>query len=127
MTYDVGDLHGVWANLDDDSLLELEEDGDFKLTSAGDGPVAVSRRVNAVSGVSGKWTLEDGEFKITINLRSMRLSSPSWFMAISVAVFSFLLRFAKEREMIYGKITHLTGTDLWIENSQGIVNKFQKE
>ena len=32
-----------------------------------------------------------------------------------------------EREIVYGEITHLTGTDLWIENPQGEVTKFQKK
>ena len=39
MTYDVRDLYGVWVNLDDNSLLELEEGGDFRLTHADDSPV----------------------------------------------------------------------------------------
>lgn len=126
MTYNVNDLHGVWENLDDDSLLTLEENGDFKLTPGDDGSVTADQRINVSNGISGKWTVEDGEIKLRIDLRSMRLSSPSRFAAIGAAIFTFLLRSAGEREIVIGKLTHLTGTDLWIEKSQGIVTKFRK-
>ena len=127
MTYDVRDLYGVWVNLDDNSLLELEEGGDFRLTHADDSPVVVEQRINAVNGISGKWTADDGELRLSINLRSMTLSSPSRVMAIGAAMLSFLLRFVKDREVNIGKITHLTGTDLWAEGSQRKITKFRKK
>jgi len=126
MTYDVKDLHGVWVNLDDDSLLRLEEGGDFKLTPSDDSSVTVARGINVI-GISGRWAVEDGKFKLSVDLRSMRLSSTSRLMAIGAAIFSILLRLVKERKIVYGEITRLTGTDLWIENSQGNITKFQKK
>ena len=127
MTYDVRDLHGVWINLDDDSLLKLAEDGNFKLTSPDNGPEAADRWTDMGNSISGKWAIEGGQFKLSADPRSMRFSPTSRFMAIGLAIFSFLSRFVKEKEIVNGKITRLTATDLWIEDSQGEVAKFQKK
>ena len=127
MAYDVRDLHGAWTNIDDDSLLKLEEDGNFKLTPPDDSPETADRWSDMVNSISGKWTIEDGKFKLSVDLRSMRFSPHSRFMAIGLAIFSFLLRFVKEKEIVNGKIMQLTATDLWIEDSQGGVTKFQKK
>ena len=127
MTYAERDLYGIWENLDDDSLLMLEGDGDFKLTPAGDDLVEVNRWINVVGGTSGKWTIEDGKLKLSVDFRSLKLSSPYRFIAIGFAMLSFLLRFLKDSEIVCDEITHLTGADLWIENPQGKVTKFKKK
>jgi hypothetical protein len=126
MTYDVRDLPGVWVSADDGSLLALEEGGDFRLTSAGDSPVTAGQRVN-VASLGGKWTVADGQLRLTADLRSVKFSSPSRLKAIGLAMTSFLLRFARQKEIVDGRITHLTGTDLWVEDAQGEVAKFQKQ
>ncbi len=127
MTYDVRDLHGVWVNLDDNSLLKLEEDGNFKITPSDDSPETAGRWVNMINSMSGKWAIEDDKIKLSVDPRSMKFSPPSRFMAIELAIFSFLLRFVKEKEIVNGKITQLTATDLWIEDPRGEVTKLQKK
>jgi hypothetical protein len=77
MTYDVGNLHGAWENLDDDSMLELDAGGDFRLTPASDSSVSGDQWVNVVGDISGKWKVDDSKLKLSVDLRSVRLSSSS--------------------------------------------------
>ncbi len=127
MTYDAGNLHGAWENLDDDSVLKLEAGGDFRLTPGDDGVVSDDRSVFAVGDMSGKWEVSDSRLKISVAPRSVRLSSSSWWKRLGLTVFTFLLRFTHARDMFDDKITRLTDTDLWLESPNGIVTKFRKK
>ena len=127
MTYDAGNLHGAWESLDDDSLLKLEAGGDFRITPGDDGVVSDDPSVFAVGDISGKWKVNDGKLKISVDPRSVRLSSSSRLKRFGLTVFSFLLRFTRARDMFDDKIVRLTDTDLWLEGSNGIVTKFRKK
>jgi hypothetical protein len=127
MTYDAGNLHGAWESLDDDSLLKLDAGGDFRLTPGDDGVVSDDRSVFAVGDMSGKWEVNDSKLKISVDPRSVRLSSSSRLKRLGLTVFSFLLRFTHARDMFDDKIIRLTDTDLWLESPNGIVTKFRKK
>lgn len=127
MTYDTGNLHGAWENLDDDSILKLDAGGDFRLTPGDDGPVSDDESVKLVGDISGKWEINDSRLKISVDPRSVRLSSPSRLKQFGLTVFSFLLRFTHARDVFDDKIIRLTDTDLWLERSNGIVTKFRKK
>lgn len=127
MTYDAGNLHGAWENLDDDSILRLEADGDFRLTPGSDSPVSDDPSVSLVGDISGKWEVNDSRLKLSVDPRSVRLTSPSRLKRLGLAVFSFLLRFTHARDMFDDKITRLTDTDLWLESPNGKVTKFRKK
>ena len=55
MTYDAGNLHGAWENLDEDSVLTLNAGGDFRLTPPSDDLVSDALRISVVGDISGKW------------------------------------------------------------------------
>jgi len=127
MTYDAGNLHGAWENLDDGSILSLDAGGDFRVTPPSDSLVSDALRVSVVGDVSGKWEVSDSKLKVSINLRSIRLSSPSRLTRFGITIFSFLSRFFHAPDMFDDEITRLTDTDLWLENSNGRVTKFRKK
>ena len=127
MTFDARNLHGAWENLDDDSVLKLDAGGDFRLTPGDDGPVSDDPSVILVGDISGKWEVYDSKFKLSVDPRSVRLSSTSRLKRLGLTVFSFLLRFTRARDMFDDKIVRLTDTDLWLESSNGIVTKFRKK
>ena len=127
MTYDAGSLHGVWENLDDNSVLKLDAGGDFRLTPGSDGPVSDDPSVSLVGDVYGKWQENDSRLKISVDPRSVRLSSSSRLKRLGLAVFSFLLRYTRARDIFDDKITRLTDTDLWLESPNGKVTKFRKK
>ena len=127
MTYDAGNLHGAWENLDEDSILTLDAGGDFRLTLPSDSSVSDALRISVVGDISGKWEVNDSKLKVSVNLRAIRLSSPSRLTRFGLAVLPFLLRFFHARDMFDDEITRLTDTDLWLENSNGRVTKFRKK
>ena len=127
MTYDAGNLHGAWENLDDDSILKLEAGGDFRLTPGDDGVVSDDRSVFAVGDMSGKWEVSNSRLKVSVDPRSVRLSSSSWWKRLGLTVFSFLLRLTRARDMFDDEIIRLTDTDLWLESPNRIVTKFLKK
>jgi len=127
MTYDAGSLHGVWENLDDNSVLKLDAGGDFRLTPGSDGPVSDDPSVSLVRDVYGKWLENDSRLKISVDPRSVRLSSSSRLKRLGLAVFSFLLRYTRARDIFDDRITRLTDTDLWLESPNGKVTKFRKK
>jgi len=127
MAYDAGNLHGAWENLDDDSVLRLEAGGDFRLTPGSDGPVSDDPSVSLVGDISGKWKVSDSRLKISVDPRSVRLSATSRLKRLGLAVFSFLLRLTRARDIFDDKITRLTDTDLWLEGPNGKVTKFRKK
>ena len=127
MTYDAGNLHGAWENLDDDSVLRLEAGGGFRLTPGSDSPVSDDPSVNLVGDIRGKWEVNDSRLKISVDPRSVRLSSSSRLKRVGLTVFSFLLRLTHARDMFDDKITRLTDTDLWLESPNGTVTKFRKK
>jgi hypothetical protein len=127
VTHDVANLDGSWENLDDHSVLELGPGGDFTLTPAGDESFSGSELIGIVGTVSGKWAIDGGKLKLTVNLGSVKLSSSSWWMRFGLKMISFILRFFGEREILHEEVTRLTATDLWFESSQGIVSKFSKK
>jgi hypothetical protein len=122
----VENLHGAWENLDEDSLLTLNAGGDFRLTPPSDDLVSDTLRISVVGDISGKWEVSDGKLKAIIDLRSIKLSSPSRMTRFGLTVVSFLLRFFRERAMFDDKITRLTDTDLWLESSNGTGTKLRK-
>jgi hypothetical protein len=128
VTYSPKDLLGVWVFLEDDSRLTIEEDGSFELTPTGaDGSMTVGRWVLAISAMRGRWLLEDdGKLMLRVDPRSMRLSSTSRIASAGIALFSFLTRFVKEKEIVHGTITRLTAADLWVEGSQGKIDKLRR-
>jgi hypothetical protein len=127
MTYDAGNLHGAWENLDDDSILKLGAGGDFRLTPGSASPVSDDPSVSVVGDISGKWEVNDSRLKLSFDLRSVKFSSPSRLKRLGLTVFSFLLRFTHGRDIFDDKITRLTDTDLWLENPNGEVTKFRKK
>jgi hypothetical protein len=127
MTYDAGNLPGAWENLDDESLLKLDADGDFRLTPAIDSSVSGHQLVDMVAAISGKWEVYDGKLKLSVDPRSVELSSSSRLARFGLKVFSFLSRFVAVKDMFDDKITRLTDTDLWLEGSNGKVTKFRKK
>lgn len=96
------------------------------MTPPSDDLVSDALRISVVGDISGKWEVSDGKLKAIVNLRSIKLSSPSRLTRFGLTVVSFLLRFFRERAMFDDKITRLTDTDLWLENSNGTVTKFRK-
>jgi hypothetical protein len=127
MAYDARNLPGAWENLDDDSILKLDAGGDFSLTPASDSSVSGDQLIDVVGGISGKWEANDNKLKLSVDLRSVRLSSSSRLTRFGLTVFSFLLRFVDARDIVDDKITRLTDTDLWLESSNGKVTKFRKK
>ena len=126
MTYDAADLHGAWEDLDNEGIITLNADGDFRLTPANDSPMS-TEQVNVVGDIRGKWEVNDSKLKLSVDPRSVKLSSPSRLTRLGLAAFSFLLRFAHERVIMDDEITRLTDTDLWLERSDGTVTKLRKE
>jgi hypothetical protein len=127
MTYDAGKLYGAWEDLEEDSILTLDASGDFRLTPPSDSTISDALKISVVGDISGKWEVNDSKLKVSINLRSIRLSSPSRLTRFGLAVLSFLLRFFHPRDMFDDEITRLTDTDLWLENGHGSVTKFRKK
>jgi hypothetical protein len=128
MTYDAGNLHGAWENLDDGSILSFDAGGDFRVTPSDDDRlVSDALRISVVGDVSGKWEVNDSKLKVSVNLRSIRLSSPSRLTRFGITILSFLSRFVHAPDMFDDKITRLTDADLWLEDSNGSVTKFRKK
>src|ERR1700733_9573523 len=127
MTFDVANLHGAWESLDEDGMLTLDVGGDFRFTPPSDTSLSGDQLVDIVGAISGKWKIDDGKLKLNVDLRSVRFSSSSWLMRFGLKIFTFLLRFFDERDIVDDKVTCLTATDLWLENSNGKVSKFRKK
>jgi hypothetical protein len=127
MTYDAGNLHGTWENLDDDSLLKLDAGGDFRVTSATDMSVSGNKLIDIVGDISGKWEVNDSKLKLSVDPRSVKFISSSRLMRFGLTAFSFLLRFVHVKDMFDDEITLLTDTELWLESSNGVVTKFRKK
>jgi hypothetical protein len=127
MTYDAGNLHGAWENLDDGSILTFDAGGDLRVTPVNDRSVSDALRISVVGDISGKWEVNDSKLKVSVNLRSIRLSSPSRLTRFGITILSFLSRFVHAPDMFDDKITRLTDTDLWLEDSNGSVTKFRKK
>lgn len=127
MEYDLKKLYGSWYDSENDNILKLDSDGDFKITIVSDGSRGMDLFVKAFGSVRGSWKVESGKLILHADLRSMRPMAWLRLIPFGMSVFSIVLRISGEDRLVEDKIIRLTGKDMWLEEEKGYVTKYSKK